>query len=595
VTTTAPRPARRLRLTAIVAVLVLVVVAVVLWLVVRGGEEPDAPAVQVYPSLKTLAASRDTTITLRGDEVDVEGATVTGVKREIYPGEWTEQPDGSGWTFTSSIPFLPGDRVSVETDDMVSGFLVAGPDDGIPQPPFDEGKAEVDDGVERFATRPDLRPPEVEVTTAPPAGVDATENVGGFVFVAPKRGPTQEGPMIVDRDGEVVWFHPVEGDQQAFDFRVQQYEGRDVLTWWQGAVALYRGSGVGKIMDSSYRELASVEMANGYEMDAHEFELTDRGTALVMAYVPVPWDTSSVGGRSDGIVEDNVIQEIDVKTGALLFEWHALGSIGLGESYRPAPKKKGQFHDPYHFNSIQLTPDGDYLVSARHTSALYKIDAETGEIVWRLGGKRSDFKLGAGARFNLQHDARLLEDGTVSLFDNVSEDVKESDELSRGLVLTLDEQAMEANVAREYVHPGVLSGTQGSMQTLGGENAFVGWGGMRREFTEYTAPGEIAWDARFVPEGVESYRAYTMPWSGKPADPPDAVLRGRLLRISWNGATDVTSWRLTPDGGRTETIGRDGFETQVRFPERPSRVQVAGLDEDGDVVGEVAAVQASGG
>ena len=322
-------------------------------------------------------------------------------------------------------------------------------------------------------------------------------------------------------------------------------------------------------MDSSYREFARIEMANGYEMDAHEFELTDRGTALVMAYVPVRWDTSAVGGRKDGIVEDNVIQEIDVKTGALLFEWHALGSIGLGESYRPAPKKAGQFHDPFHFNSIQLTPDGDYLVSARHTSALYKIDAATGEIVWRLGGKRSDFKLGAGARFNLQHDARMLDDGTVSLFDNVTEDVKEEGRLSRGLVLQLDEKAMEASVAREYTHPGVISGTQGSMQTLGGSKAFVGWGGMRPEFTEYAAPGEIAWDARFVPEGVESYRAYTMPWSGQPPDPPDVALRGRLLRISWNGATDVTQWRLTPDGGVTETIGRDGFETQVRFPERP--------------------------
>ena len=401
--------------------------------------------------------------------------------------------------------------------------------------------------------------------------------------------------MIVDREGETVWFHPVAGDQQAFDFRVQQYEGRDVLTWWEGAVALYRGTGVGRVMDGSYREIASVEMANGYEMDAHEFELTDRGTALVMAYVPVRWDTSAVGGREDGIVEDNVIQEIDVKTGALLFEWHALGSIGLGESYRPAPKKEGQFHDPYHFNSIQLTPDGDYLVSARHTSSLFKIDAETGAIAWRLGGKRSDFEMASGSRFNLQHDARMLDGGRVSLFDNVSEDVEDSDELSRGIVLQLDEERKEASLLRAYQHPGVLSGTQGSMQTLGGEKAFVGWGGMRPEFTEYAAEGEIAWDARFVPEGVESYRAYTMPWSGRPADPPDAALRGRLLRISWNGATDVASWRLTPDGGVTETIGRDGFETSVRFPDRPRRVQVVALSESGDVLGEVVAEQAAGG
>jgi len=286
-----------------------------------------------------------------------------------------------------------------------------------------------------------------------------------------------------------------------------------------------------------------------------------------------------------------VIQEIDVETGALLFEWHALGSIPLGESYRPAPAKAGQFHDPYHFNSVQLTPDGDYLISARHTSAVYKIDGSTGAVVWRLGGKRSDFKLGPGARFELQHDARMLDDGTVSLFDNVTEDVKEKGALSRGLVLRLDSREKTAEVAREYTHPDVISGTQGSMETLGGSKAFVGWGGMRPEFTEYAAPGEIAWDAKFVPAGVESYRAYTMPWSGNPSDPPDVRLRGRLLRLSWNGATDVASWRLTPDGGRTETIGARRFETSVRFPERPRRVQVVGLSESGDVLGEAVAAQ----
>jgi hypothetical protein len=590
-TTTAPRPSR-LRLGAIVAVLALpAVVVVALVLALTGGGDDDGPRVSVFPSAKTLAASRATTITLRGEDVDVEGARVTGVKRRSYRGRWARQPDGGGWTFTPTAPYVAGDRVTVETDDVKSGFLVEADAEGTPQPPYDEGKPEDGEDVQHFVTRPDLRPPEVEVTTAAPAGQAAPENAGGLVFVAPKRGPTQEGPMILDRDGEVVWFHPVAGDQQAFDFRVQQYEGRDVLTWWQGAVALYRGFGTGRVLDSAYREIARVEMANGYAMDAHEFELTDRGTALVMAYVPVRWDLSALGGRKDGIVEDNVIQEIDVETGALLFEWHALGSIPLGESYRPAPEKEGQFHDPYHFNSIQLTPDGDYLVSARHTSALYKIDGRTGAIVWRLGGKRSDFELGPGARFNLQHDARLLDDGTVSLFDNVTEDVDEKGALSRGLVLRLDERGKTATVAREYTHPGVISGTQGSMETLGGSKAFVGWGGMRPEFTEYAAPGEIAWDARFVPAGVESYRAYTMPWAGRPADPPDVRLRGRVLAVSWNGATDVAAWRLTPDGGRTETIGAERFETSVRFSERPRRVQVVGLSESGEVLGEVVAVQ----
>jgi hypothetical protein len=542
------------------------------------GRDDARTRVSVYPGPTTLAASRTTTITLRGEDIDVEGARVTGSKRADYPGRWTRHPDGHGATFTPSAPFLPRDRVSVETDDVRSAFLVAGEAE-IPKPRFDQGKPEGDQGIRHFASRPDLRPPEVVVRRSTPAAGD------GAVFVGPKRGATQEGPMILDGDGEPVWFSPVEGDQQAFDFRVQEYRGKDVLTWWQGAVALYRGAGSGRIMDSSYREIGEVRAANGYDMDAHEFQLTPSGTALLMAYVPVAWDTSKLGGRRDGIVEDCVIQEIDVATGTLLFEWHALGAIRLGESYRPAPKKKGQFHDPYHFNSIGLDAQGDFIVSARHTSAIYKIDRETGRILWRLGGKRSDFVMGPGTKFNLQHDARVRPDGTISLFDNVAEDLPAKGRLSRGLVLKIDEGAKRASVAREYEHPGILSPTQGSMQALRGAAAFVGWGGTRREFTEFSAPGEIAWDARFVPKGVESYRAYRMPWSGRPSTPPDVVLRGGVVSASWNGATDVASWRVTPAGGEPVVVPRDGFETRVRLRGRPRTALVEALAASGEVLG----------
>jgi hypothetical protein len=572
-----PRPVRSRR-GVLVAALVLAVVAagVVVWLLVRGG---DGERVSVFPGPTTLAASPTTTITLRGEDVDVEGATVTGVQRGEYAGRWKEHPDGGGATFTPAKPFAPGDRVSLETDDVRSAFVVAR-EGTIPKPPFDEGKPEADDGIQRFASRPDLRPPEVVVESSTPGASD------GGVFVAPKRGPTQEGPMILDGDGKLVWFSPVEGDQQAFDFRVQQYRGKDVLTWWQGAVALYRGSGSGRIMDSSYRQIAEVRAANGYEMDAHEFQLTPAGTALIMAYVPVPWDTSSVGGRRDGIVEDCVIQEIDVATGTLLFEWHALGAIGLGESYRPAPKKAGQFHDPYHFNSVGLDAAGDFLVSARHTSAVYKIDRETGKILWRLGGKRSDFAMGPGTKFNLQHDARVQPNGTISLFDNVAEDLPARGRVSRGLVLRVDEQARRASVAREYERPRTLSPTQGSMEVMDGERAFVGWGGSRREFTEFSAPGSIAWDARFVPKDVESYRAYRMPWSGRPSTPPDALLRDGVVSASWNGATDVTAWRVTPAGGEPVEAPRSGFETTVQVPGRPRTALVEALNASGEVLGQ---------
>ena len=397
--------------------------------------------------------------------------------------------------------------------------------------------------------------------------------------------------MILDREGETVWFHPVEGDQQAFDFRVQQYEGRDVLTWWEGAVALYRGFGTGRVLDRSYREVARVEMANGYEMDAHEFELTDRGTALVMAYVPVRWDLSALGGRRDGIVEDCVIQEIDVETGALLFEWHALGSIGLGESYRPAPKKEGQFHDPYHFNSIQLTagrglPGQRAAHERRSTRSTARRAPSSGG--WAGSGATSSSARGRASTCSTTRGWRGT--GRCPCSTTSPRTSRRRASARAGWCCAGREGERRRSVAREYEHPGVISGTQGSMQTLGGSKAFVGWGGMRPEFTEYAAPGEVAWEGKFLPAGVESYRAYTMPWSGQPVDRPDVALRGPVLSISWNGATDVASWRLTPDGGGPRRSG-GRFETSVRFPERPRRVQVVGLSESGEVLGEAVAVQ----
>ena len=173
--------------------------------------------------------------------------------------------------------------------------------------------------------------------------------------------------MILDETGELVWFRPLRGNDQAFDFRAQTYRGEPVLTWWQGRMQLYRGGGVGRIVDTRYRPVATVRAGNGYAMDAHELKLTPAGTALTMSYFVVPWDLTKLGGRRDGLVEDNVVQEIDVETGAVLFEWHTLGSIPLGESYRPAPKERGKIHDPWHLNSVELDRDGDFVrVGAPH-------------------------------------------------------------------------------------------------------------------------------------------------------------------------------------------------------------------------------------
>src|SRR6266542_1348901 len=121
-------------------------------------------------------------------------------------------------------------------------------------------------------------------------------------------------------------------------------------------------------------------------------------------YHAVPYDLSSVGGPVDGKVFDGIVQEIDVATGRVLFEWHSLDHVPLTDSYQPLPSSPGAPWDYFHINSINLDSDQNLLISARHTWAIYKIDRRTGDVIWRLGGKESDFALGPGAAFAWQHD-----------------------------------------------------------------------------------------------------------------------------------------------------------------------------------------------
>jgi hypothetical protein len=590
VTTTAPSTSRRTVLVPVIAVAALVAVAVIAAVVASVGG-PDRE-VTVFPAATTLAAHPDTSITLRGiGGDDVGDVTVTGSRSGAHTGSWREHPDGNGAVFRPDEPFEYGERVTVDAGMSIAGlggdsssFLVTRRNTA-PEPPDDKAKPPADQGVRSFESRPDLEPPAVSVERSSP------QAARGRVLVAPKRGATQVGPLILDDAGEPIWFHPLPGNDQAFDFRAQRYRGEPVLTWWQGRMQLYRGGGVGRIVDTRYRPVATVRAGNGYEMDAHEMKLTPAGTALTMSYFVVPWDLSKLGGRRDGLVEDNVVQEIDVETGAVLFEWHTLGSIPLGESFRPAPKEQGKIHDPWHLNSVELDSDGDFIVSARHANALYKIDRDTGAVVWRLGGKESDFEMGRGTEFKLQHDARVHPDGTLSLFDNVSEDVK-SDEQSRGIVLDVDQDAKTVALAREVEHPDeFLSATQGSMQLFDDGGSFVGWGGLHPEFSEFDADGGLVFDAKFLAKGVETYRAYRMPWRARGEGRPAAVATSSgsdaVVYASWNGSTQVARWRVRPVG---VTAPRTGFETTIRVPGAPSSVVVEALGARGRVLGRTEAV-----
>jgi hypothetical protein len=297
------------------------------------------------------------------------------------------------------------------------------------------------------------------------------------------------------------------------------------------------------------------------------------------------------------LVLDGIVQELDIQSGKLIFEWHSLDHIGLEESmYEPSAELKGAF-DYFHINSIDPMPGGYLLISARRTSAVYKVDRKTGEIIWRLGGKYSDFDMGAGVRTALQHDARYNSDGTITIFDNGN--VNRVDQ-SRGIVIEVDEDKMSATLVREYTHPDrLLSDTQGNVQVLPNGNVFVGWGSAPF-FSEFDHHGKLLFHAAFPTED-ETYRAFRFQWYGQPTDDPAVAAESGpedrvTIYASWNGATEVTTWQVlagsAPD--QLEPIAsapRQGFETVITVHTTELYVGLQAVNGSGKVLGTSKAIK----
>ena len=454
--------------------------------------------------------------------------------------------------------------------------------------------------TQHFFSRPDLKPPLVRVQTP------ARNTAPGYIFLAPKMVVAQAGPMIMDNSGELVWFQPL-NTKGVTDFRVQQYRGKPVLTWWRGHVSnVGVGNGWYVIYDTSYRPIAEVRPGNGLVGDVHEFLITDRNTAVFTVYHRLPVDLSSVGGPKNGHIWDGILQELDTKTGRVLFEWHSYPEVSVKESYAPPPAAKAGAKAPpndyFHINSIDVEPNGNFLVSARNTHALYEIDRKTKKVLWRLGGKKSSFAMGAGTRFAWQHDARRHANGTITLFDNGAAPPVEK--FSRVLVLRVNVKAKKVTLQRSYHHPKrLLAPFEGNAQFLSNGNVLVGWGA-QPYVSELGPDGSVRFDAYFghgKPAGqdADSYRAYRFVWHGTPTDRPELAVGGSTAYASWNGATEVRRWQVLagPDAQHLQPVKeavKTGFETPIRLAKTAAFFAVKAIGSDGKVLGTSRTVKATG-
>jgi hypothetical protein len=300
-----------------------------------------------------------------------------------------------------------------------------------------------------------------------------------------------------------------------------------------------------------------------------------------------------VGGSSSGTVIDGVVQEIDIPTGRVLFEWHSLDHVALDESHRPAPTAASTPYDYFHINAVSLDEDGNYIISSRHTWTIYKIDRHSGAIIWRLGGKKSDYTLGANVAFAWQHNPIAVDGDTIRIFDNESNGTPVLP-ASRVIWVRRDDESRIATLARSIVHPdGLSAGSQGSSQGLDNGDTFVGWGAVPR-ISEFDARGQLLFDASLA-TGYDTYRAYRFEWNGTPDTSPRATSLvnadgSTTVHAIWNGATGVRRW-VVEAGDDARKLSRvavadwNGLDTTIAVARIATYVRVVAEDEAGRVLG----------
>ncbi|KAL4905438.1 hypothetical protein BDW74DRAFT_185001 [Aspergillus multicolor] len=452
--------------------------------------------------------------------------------------------------------------------------------------------------------------------------VEITESDNGtgcdsrYTFLAPRGDSVaQEGPMILDFQGELVWMK--HNWETTHDFKVQRYRGQDYLTYWEGSQVEGRGYGSWYMLDSTYTPRYVISPVGNYGGDLHEFHITTDETALVTIYDPTLADLSSIGGPEIGWTYDCLFQEIDISTGDLIFEWRASEYFSMNSTYnalKGAGYERASAFDFFHINSVEKDTEGNYIVSARHLHAVICISQETGEILWTLGGRANDFQDlsdGQATSFSWQHDARWHADSnTLTLFDNAAHAHSDPDFQSRGMTIYLDVAKREATLLGAFYHPyHTKSVSQGNLQVLDDSGrVLIGWG-HSAAYSEFSADGQLQCNVHFGASAywdfgrVVSYRAFKADWVGNPQSQPDALVVGDTVYVSWNGATEVASWRLeTWNFGPNEAVdepdltedvvvvlehAKTGFETDILLPPEldSALFRLAALDVAGNVLG----------
>ncbi len=298
------------------------------------------------------------------------------------------------------------------------------------------------------------------------------------------------------------------------------------------------------VLDQHFVEIDTIHAGHGYFADDHELQILENGHILQVVRDHVKVDMSEVvsGGKTNATVEAHHFQEMDADQN-VIFEWRNWDHLDIRDTYVSLTKS---FIDFVHLNSIAIDYDGHFVVSLREYKAAAKIHRTTGEIIWQLGGRNSDFEfVNEPTPFSFQHDVRPVpgKPNHYTLFDNGR---GRQPQYSRGVEYKLDLNTMTAEKVWEYRHdPDWYSGWMGSVQRLLNGNTLLDFPGGAVRVVEVTPDNEPAWE--LTVSGIETYRSRRYEWEGEMQAPfLELENLGNAVRLIFNkfGDEDVAQYNV---------------------------------------------------
>ncbi|MCW8804833.1 MAG: aryl-sulfate sulfotransferase [Ignavibacteriaceae bacterium] len=329
----------------------------------------------------------------------------------------------------------------------------------------------------------------------------------GYLFLAPYSIDGEINYLsILDNNAVPIYFQRMPNAN--YDFKIQQ---NSLITYGSAYKDKFYA------MDSFFELVDSFATGNGYLTDHHDFQIIDGGHSLLLAYDPQPvrMDTIVSGGDSSAIVLGLIIQELD-ETKNVIFQWRSWDHFNITDATENIDLTQHTI-DYVHGNAIEMDYDGNLLISSRNLDEITKINRQTGEIIWRLGGKKSrnnQFQfINDTITFSHQHDIRRLDNGNVTLYDNGN---LHTPRKSSAIEYELDEENKIATRIWRFNHPSLIfRRAMGNVQRLDNEHFMIGWGGWfhedTRTVTEVDPNNEIRLEF-LMPDTFLSYRAFKFNW-----------------------------------------------------------------------------------